>query len=220
MPTQLRWSGARPRRARLGAPGHRSPGPRSSSATASAPASTLLQPFVDARRPAIEVVRFDVPGAGGSPTPRLPYNFPLLACFATRLLDAAGIRPVRRARHLVGRRARPAARLPESPSMPPTGAGQHRHRHALMVPASPWVLSKMLTPRRYRDPAYARSIAAQLYGGRLRKPNPTLCADLLHDHSRIGSRTRLPVPAAGRGRLDEPARAAADPAADAGPVRQ
>jgi hypothetical protein len=39
----------------------------------------LLGPFVDAVDPRIEVVSFDVPGAGGSPTPRLPHNLPLLA---------------------------------------------------------------------------------------------------------------------------------------------
>ena len=47
----------------------------------------LLDPFVDAVDPRIEVVRFDVPGTGGSPTPRLPYNFPILACLLVRLLD-------------------------------------------------------------------------------------------------------------------------------------
>ena len=32
-----------------------------------------FQPFVDALDPAIEVVRFDVPGVGGSPLPARPY---------------------------------------------------------------------------------------------------------------------------------------------------
>ena len=50
----------------------------------------LLEPFVDAVDPRIEVVTFDVPGAGGSPAPRLPYNFPMLAWFLTRLLDQLG----------------------------------------------------------------------------------------------------------------------------------
>jgi pimeloyl-ACP methyl ester carboxylesterase len=35
----------------------------------------LLQPFVDALDPALEVIRFDVPGVGGSPLPGLPYRF-------------------------------------------------------------------------------------------------------------------------------------------------
>jgi pimeloyl-ACP methyl ester carboxylesterase len=58
---------------------------------------------------------------------------------------------------------------------------------SLMVPASPLVLGKMVTPRRHRDPDYARSIAAQLYGGRLRA-EPDLARTLLHAHSRVGSR--------------------------------
>jgi pimeloyl-ACP methyl ester carboxylesterase len=38
-----------------------------------------------------------------------------------------------------------------------------------------------------RDAGYATSIAAQLYGGRLRE-EPELARTLLHEHSRIGSR--------------------------------
>ncbi len=37
-----------------------------------------------------------------------------------------------------------------------------------MVPAHPSVLLKMSTPRRHRDPAYAASIAAEIYGGTMR----------------------------------------------------
>ena len=50
----------------------------------------LFQPFVDEVDPRIEVVRFDVPGVGGSPAPKVPYNFALLACFVGRLLDELG----------------------------------------------------------------------------------------------------------------------------------
>src|SRR5690348_12607621 len=50
----------------------------------------LLQPFVDALDPAIEAIRFDVPGVGGSPTPLLPYRFPALAFLVGRMLDALG----------------------------------------------------------------------------------------------------------------------------------
>src|SRR5258706_15938999 len=35
----------------------------------------VLQQFVDALNPAIEVIRFDVPGTGGSPAPLMPYRF-------------------------------------------------------------------------------------------------------------------------------------------------
>jgi poly(3-hydroxyalkanoate) depolymerase len=130
----------------------------------------LLQPFVDAVDPRIEVLRFDVPGVGGSPAPKLPYRFPGLALFVTKLLDALGygrfdvlgiswggglaqqlaLQNPHRCRRLV---------------LVSTGTGM------LMVPARFSVLSKMLTPRRHRDPAYARSIAAELYGGRMREPD-------------------------------------------------
>jgi poly(3-hydroxyalkanoate) depolymerase len=146
----------------------------------------LLERFVDAVDPRIEVVSFDVPGAGGSPTPRLPYNFPMLACFVVRLLDRldydefdiigiswggglaqqVAFQSPRRCRRLV---------------LVSTATG------ALMIPASPRVLAKMVTPRRYRDPDYATSIAAHLYGGRLRD-DPDLARSLLHEHSRVGSR--------------------------------
>ena len=58
----------------------------------------------------------------------------------------------------------------------------------LMVPGRPWVLAKMLTPRRYRDGDYALNIAAELYGGRLRG-RPEDVRQLMFDQSRIGSRT-------------------------------
>ena len=49
------------------------------------------------------------------------------------------------------------------------------------------VLSRMLGPRRYRDPEYAKSIAAEIYGGSLRD-KPELAKVLLDSHSPIGSR--------------------------------
>src|SRR5690242_21756279 len=39
----------------------------------------LLQPFVDALDPRREVIRFDLPGIGGSPAPVVPYHLWTLA---------------------------------------------------------------------------------------------------------------------------------------------
>src|SRR5579864_3909917 len=50
----------------------------------------LLQPFVDALDRSLEVVRFDVPGVGGSPLPAVPYRFSSLCRLTARLLDALG----------------------------------------------------------------------------------------------------------------------------------
>jgi len=146
----------------------------------------LLQPFVDQVDPAIEVVRFDVPGVGGSPAPVVPYTFPGLAWFVARLLtelghdtfDVLGISwGGGLAQQLAFQHRRRCRRL----VLVSTGTG------TLMVPARPAVLAKMITPRRYRDPVYAKAIAAELYGGRLRD-EPGRAAHLLHDQSRVGSR--------------------------------
>src|SRR5258707_2410893 len=50
----------------------------------------LLQPFVDALEPSLEVIRFDVPGVGGSPLPALPYRFTGLCRLASQMLDRLG----------------------------------------------------------------------------------------------------------------------------------
>lgn len=54
---------------------------------------------------------------------------------------------------------------------------------AIMVPARPHVLARMLTPRRHRDPAYARRIAGELYGG----THPERAAQALRAHAQSGS---------------------------------
>ena len=146
----------------------------------------LLEPFVDAVDTRVEVVTFDVPGAGGSPTPWLPYNFPMLGCFLVRLLNELGydqfdILGISWGGGLAQQVAFQHPRRCRRVVLVSTATG------SLMVPANPLVLLKMVTPRRYRDPDYARSIAAQLYGGRLRA-EPDLARTLLHEHSRVGSR--------------------------------
>src|SRR5260370_39198256 len=50
----------------------------------------LLQPFVDALDPRREVVRFDMPGIGGSPAPVVPYHLWTLAPLLSGLLDQLG----------------------------------------------------------------------------------------------------------------------------------
>jgi poly(3-hydroxyalkanoate) depolymerase len=146
----------------------------------------LLQPFVDALDPSIEVLRFDVPGVGGSPLPRTPYRLPGLARLVAGLLDQLGYRRVDllgiswggglaqqfalchgdRCRRLV---------------LTATGTG------ALMVPGRPKVLARMATPRRYLDPDYAARIAADLYGGTTRS-DPSRARELLHGRTRVGPR--------------------------------
>lgn len=146
----------------------------------------LLQPFVDRLDPSIEVIRFDVPGAGGSRTPVLPYTFATLACLVTRLLASLGhdrfdVLGISWGGGLAQQLALQYPRRCRRVVLVSTGTGM------LMVPARPRVLAKMLTPRRYRDPAYARAVAAELYGGRMRR-RPERAGEIMHDQSRVGSR--------------------------------
>jgi poly(3-hydroxyalkanoate) depolymerase len=146
----------------------------------------LLQPFVDALDPSIEVVRFDVPGVGGSPLPRLPYRLPSLARLVARLLDRLGYATVDllgiswggalAQQFALGQRDR-CRRL----VLVATGTGM------LMVPGRPRVLARMATPRRYLDPGYAERIAAELYGGTIRE-DPGRARALLHGRTRVGPR--------------------------------
>jgi len=113
------------------------------------------------------VVRFDVPGTGGSPTSIAPYGFPYLAWVLGRVLSKLGFGVVdvlglswggALAQQFAFQNPRRCRRL----VLVATGTG------FLMVPAHPRVLAKMATPRRFSDPGYAASIAGELYGGTVR----------------------------------------------------
>ncbi|HEX4220730.1 MAG TPA: poly(3-hydroxyalkanoate) depolymerase [Pseudonocardiaceae bacterium] len=145
----------------------------------------LLQPFVDALDPAIPVVRFDVPGIGGSELPRFPYTFATLAALLGRLLDELDIEQVDvlgiswgggLAQQFAFQNPRRCRRL----VLVSTATGW------LMVPASPRVLTKMITPKRFRDPEHATTIASAIYGGRMRD-EPELARVLFNGYSPLTS---------------------------------
>src|SRR6516165_539888 len=54
----------------------------------------VFQPFIDELDPDIEVIRFDVPGTGGSPLSIMPYRFSTLAYWITQILDQFGYKQV------------------------------------------------------------------------------------------------------------------------------
>jgi len=144
----------------------------------------LLQPFVDALDPRRPVIRFDMPGIGGSPAPVIPYHLGTLAPLLTGLLDHLGYQQADflgiswgggLAQQFALSRPGRVRRL----VLVATAPG------ALMVPGHPRVLVRMLTPRRHRDPAYAVRIAAELYGGNVRD-DPALARDVLHATTRLG----------------------------------
>jgi poly(3-hydroxyalkanoate) depolymerase len=143
------------------------------------------EPLVDALDPDVGVIRFDAPGIGGSTLPALPYRFPGLARRIARLLDVLG-HPVvdvlgiswggGLAQQFAFTRRSRCGKL----VLVATGSG------SLMIPASPRVLAKMVTPRRYIDPGYLRGVAADLYGGSART-DPDLVRRVLHTHVQVGS---------------------------------
>jgi poly(3-hydroxyalkanoate) depolymerase len=126
-----------------------------------------LQPFVDALDPSLEVIRFDVPGAGGSPAPLIPYRLSVHAWFVAKMLDQLGYTQVdvlgiswggALAQQFAFQHASRCQRL----ILVSTGAG------GFMVPGKLSVLAKMVTPRRFKDPTYMGQIAGELYGGSMR----------------------------------------------------
>jgi len=127
----------------------------------------LLTPFIEKMDPEIQVIAFDAPGVGGSPTPALPYRMPGLAKLVARMLDRLGhqqvdVLGVSWGGALAQQFAKTYPRRCHRLILAGTATG------ALMVPGKPTVLFKMMTPRRYLQPAYMTAIAPRIYGGTLR----------------------------------------------------
>ncbi len=135
----------------------------------------VLDPFVAQLDPSTTVVRFDVPGTGGSPDSPVPYRFPYLAAALGGALRKVGVlggalgnsqvdvlglswggglaqqfafQNPRRCRRLI---------------LVSTGTG------SIMIPGKPAVLARMITPQRFLDHRYAAKIAPGLYGGSARR---------------------------------------------------
>ena len=138
----------------------------------------LVEPFVAALDD-VSVIIFDVPGVGGSPAPLMPYRFSTLAVLADKLLTRLGYAgPVdvlgvswggalaQQFAHLYPRRCRKLILAATSPGV-------------IMIPARLSVLSKLIGPRRYTDPAYLKQVGGEIYGGAYRHD-----AALLEAHSR------------------------------------
>ena len=145
----------------------------------------LLQPFVDELPPSTEVVRFDPPGVGGSPPPAMPYRIGGLCRLIDGMLTVLGYENAdvlgiswggAVAQHFAAFQRSHCRKL----VLVSTATG------ALMVPARPAVLARMVTPRRYLDPGYLRTVAPLLYGGSARD-DPDRILRFMHADSRVGS---------------------------------
>ncbi len=147
----------------------------------------LLEPFVRELDQAVEVIRFDPPGIGGSPPASRPYRFSglgrLIAAMLTKLgydrVDVLGISwggGVAQ-QFAVSQRAR-CRRL----VLVATAMGTP------MVLARPSVLVRMATPRRYLDPGYLHRIAGDMYGGLARIDSAPIVTAMHGDQPAVPSR--------------------------------
>ena len=124
---------------------------------------------------AFRTITFDAPGTGESTGWRLPRRMPAIARVVEHVLVALGEGHVDTlgvslggaiAQQLAHQAPHRVRKLVLAATTPGLGG----------VPASPSVLWKMSTPRRYQDPKYFRAVAGSLYGGRSREINPSSAA--------------------------------------------
>lgn len=128
----------------------------------------LLQPLVDAiasaRGRRIPVIRFDMPGTGGSPTTRLPRRMPRLARMLADLVTELGYDQVdvlgiswggALAQEFAYRQPARCRRV----VLAATSMGM------VMVPAKPSVLLTLASPLRYFGPDHMRHTGTRIYGG-------------------------------------------------------
>lgn len=132
----------------------------------------LVTPFVDVYDPSTEVIAFDVPGAGESPAPLLPYRMWMLAALASRLVRQLGHQRVDAmgvswggalAQQFALQNPRRCRRL----ILAATSQGM------LMVPGRLSVLTAFMSPRRYTDREYRNKVFGMIYGGAAAK-DPSL----------------------------------------------
>ena len=147
----------------------------------------VLEPFVSELDPAVEVIRFDVPGVGGSPLPSRPYRLAGLCRLIAGMLTELGYDRVdvlgmswggAVAQHFAAFQRARCRRLVLVATM--TGA--------LGVPARPSVLAHLVTPRRYLNRGYLRRVAGDIYGGSARADPASVAAAMHGDHSAGGNR--------------------------------
>src|SRR5436305_3584167 len=126
----------------------------------------LAKPFLEALTSTTAII-FDVPGVGGSPRPLLPYRPSTLARLGAGLVAELGyteidVAGVSWGGGIAQQFAHQYPKLCRRLVLAATAPG------FTMVPASPSVLWKMATPRRYTDKDYMNRVAADIYGGAFR----------------------------------------------------
>jgi poly(3-hydroxyalkanoate) depolymerase len=131
----------------------------------------LLEPFVEALR-GVEIIAFDAPGVGASPSTILPYRYRHLARLADRLMKELGYNrkiDVLGVSWGGGLAQQYAFLYPDRCRRLILAAAS---TGAIMVPGRLSALRRLANPRRYYDRNYLKRVAPELYGGALdRAPN-------------------------------------------------
>ncbi len=127
----------------------------------------LLMSVFNNLDPAIEVITFDMIGAGASSTPLLPYTFKKAARLSRKILDRLGyyrinLMGISWGGALAQQFACLYPNICEKVILMATTPG------VIMMPARPSILAKVLTPLRYWSPRYMQWMAKSVYGGEAR----------------------------------------------------
>jgi len=129
----------------------------------------------------IQTITFDAPGTGGSEGWTIPRRMSTIADVAAGVLDALGYDEVdvlgvsfggavaQQLARQAPRRVRRLVLAATAPGVPGLGG----------IPGRPRAMLALATPRRYYDRDYLRSVAATIYGGRIRN-DPELFAQQSH----------------------------------------
>jgi len=127
----------------------------------------VLESFINAAED-VEVIIFDMPGAGKSDTQTFPWLMRQYARLTAALLEQLGydrvdVLGLSWGGALAQQFARQYAPLCRKLVLCATGSGSS------MFPSRPKTLLRMMSPRRYLDKNYMSRIAGELYGGRMRE---------------------------------------------------
>ncbi|RLA05230.1 MAG: poly(3-hydroxyalkanoate) depolymerase [Gammaproteobacteria bacterium] len=128
----------------------------------------VLQPFVNSKAVEdFEIIAFDIPGTGGSPTPFFPYRFSSMAKLANEILDhfdygEIDVLGVSWGGVLAQQFAKNYPDRCRNLILASTSTG------AISFPPSPTLWIKMMTPKFYRQTAYMVGVGADLCGSLFR----------------------------------------------------
>jgi poly(3-hydroxyalkanoate) depolymerase len=122
-----------------------------------------LDPLVDEIDPALEIIRFDVPGTGGSPKPNYPYSLSAYASVVARMLDLLDYSQIdvlgfSWGGGLAQQFAFQHAKLCRKLILSSTGTG------ATMIPGRLSTMAQLTMPWHFGEPFFMKEIAASPYG--------------------------------------------------------